>query len=87
MTKPVLRIERVNPRPGKRDEAFKSRGYYTLGDPSVTSKQRKTSAYSKKLRDLDEVAYWIENHGWHIRMGETWRDASLIEPAMVRVIR
>jgi hypothetical protein len=88
MPTPVLRIERVEPRPGKRDEAYRSKiGEYTLGDPAVTSKLRKTKAYSKKVRSLDEAAYWIESYGWHIRMGDTWNDASLIEPSMVRVIR
>ena len=87
-SKPVVRIERLEPRPGKLDDAFRYKaGFYVLGDPAVTSKQRKRREHSKKVRTLDDAAHWIQVHGWHIRMGDDWKTSSLIEPDMVRVIR
>ena len=85
MTK-VIRIERTNPRPGKGDYAYLYENGYRLGNPTLTSKQRKLLANCMTVKTLDEAAHWVEA-GWHIRMGDTWRDASLIQPSEVRIIR
>lgn len=83
----VLRIERVAPRPGKIDHAYKDKkGFYTLGNPSVSSDQRKRRFYCKLVLDLGEAADWVER-GWHIRMGDDHVSASLIQPSMVRIVR
>lgn len=83
----VLRIERIAPRPGKTDHAYRdTKGYYTLGDPSVTSRQRKRRFYCKFVSTLEEAAQWVEQ-GWHIRMGDDYPTASLIQPSMVRIVR
>lgn len=81
----VLRIERVHPRPGKTDNAYRYSDGYRLGDPALSSKQRKLRVNCKSVETLDEAAYWVKA-GWHIRMGDTWRDASLIEPDNVRIV-
>lgn len=83
----VLRIERTEPRPGKTDHAYCYRGGYKLGNPALSSKQRKLSRNCKIVGTLEDAAHWIETEGWHIRMGDTWRDASLIEPTKVRIVR
>jgi hypothetical protein len=82
-----IRIERLNPRAGKTDHAYPGRRGYQLGDPKLSSKERKLVANSKFVPTLDEAAYWVESQGWHIRMGDTWREASLIQPAEVRVVK
>jgi hypothetical protein len=83
----VLRIERVEPRPGKRDEAYRGQRGYQLGDPKLTSDQRKRVAYSRYVATLEEAAHLVEVEGWHIRMGDSYREASLIQPSKVRIVR
>ncbi len=81
----VIRIERVSPRPGKTDNAYLFADGYRLGNPVLTSKQRKLRANCKAVDTLDEAGMWIKA-GWHIRMGDTHRSASLIQPSSVHVV-
>jgi hypothetical protein len=82
-----IRIERLEPRPGKSDQAYQDRRGYQLGNPKLSSKERKLVANAKFVSTLDEAAHWVENEGWHIRMGDSWRDASLIQPSQIRAIK
>ena len=82
----VIRIERTKPRPGKVDCAYRSKRGFMLGDPTVTSDQRKRAVSRKFAATLDEAAFWVER-GWHLRMGDTWQEASLIQPANIRIVR
>lgn len=81
----VIRIERVSPRSGRIDNAYLFADGYRLGNPGLTSKQRKLRANCKSVATLDEAAIWIKA-GWHIRMGDTYRTASLIQPSSVQVV-
>ena len=84
-----IRIERVHLRPGRTvvDEAHLSRRGYVLAAPHFTSEERKQPQNATVVATLDEAADLIENHGYHIRMGNHPDYPSLIEPAKVRIIR
>ena len=84
-----VRIERVELRHGRTavDEAYLSRRGYVLAASHFTSKERKQPQNATIVTTLDEAADLIENHGFHIRMGNRPDYPSLIEPAKVRIIR
>jgi hypothetical protein len=86
MTK-CIRIERINPRLGKTDQAYRDRRGYQLGNPTLSSTERKLVANAKFVSTLDEAAHLVENEGWHIRMGDTYLNASLIQPSKIRVVK
>jgi hypothetical protein len=63
-----VRIERVCPRPGRTDQAFRYKHGYKLGDPALSSRERKLTRNCVYVATLDEAAALVER-GWHIRMG------------------
>jgi hypothetical protein len=82
----VIRIERVEPRPGKADHAFRSPQGYIVADPEAPSQLRRLAQYRKFVPTLEEAAACVER-GWYIRMGDDFLTSSLIKPDMVRIIR
>lgn len=82
----VVRIERIEPRPGQTDHAFRSGSGFVLADPSAPPHERRLKEHRKFVPSIEEAAAWVER-GWYIRMGDHFRSASLIKPDMVRIVR
>ena len=82
-----IRIERTQPRAGMIDQAFLYSEGYCLADHAIPSKVRHHNQSRTFVATLDEAAELIEQKGFHIRMGDSFREASLIQPSEVRCVR
>jgi hypothetical protein len=79
------RIERVNPRPGAKEEPVLTTRGYELADRRGGGQTNKV-INSTFVRSLEEAADLIEK-GFSIRMGRPGKRASLISPRSVRIVR
>jgi hypothetical protein len=88
MTK-VVGIERTVARPGRKfvDHATISPDGYILGDPTLTSRDRKQSVNQILVKSLDEAADLIERKGFHMRMGNRPEYPSMIQPSKLKIVR
>ena len=81
----VIRIERMNPRPGGVEEPHWTTRGYQLADPKFgDSKHIATNALY--VRSLDEVADHL-GRGYSLWMTRKGKRPSLISPGSLRVIR
>ena len=76
----VLRIERVKPRPGGKEEATRTTRGYELADRRLGGKTNKV-ARAIFVHSLEEAAGLVEK-GFSIRMSRSGKRPSLISPVV-----
>jgi hypothetical protein len=78
-------IERVNPRPGAKEQPVETDRGFELVDRRI-SKQKNKVENATFVRSIDEAAYLIDQ-GFAIRMGALGKRSSLIYPKSIRIKR
>ena len=85
MTERVIRIERVDPRDGIKEEPARGPKGYRLGDPKWGSRKHH-AAHAVFARTLDEAADLVAA-GFSLWMVGPGKRASLVSPSGLRILR